>query len=52
MLGFSYEFYKRWLFDALVQQSNVSPNIQAGYNVNTALSSPYLRFTLGYKLTK
>jgi hypothetical protein len=52
MLGFSYEFYKRWLFDGLIQQSNTNRNIQAGYNINSALSAPYFRFTLGYKLLK
>ena len=52
MVGFSCEFAKRWLFDGLVQQANVSPNVQAGYNVNSSLSAPYFRFTLGYKLSK
>ena len=52
MLGFSYEYNKRWLFDALVQQASVNANMQAGYNINSALSAAYLRLTLGYKLTK
>lgn len=51
MLGFSYE-YKRYLLDALIQQANTSSNIQGGYNVNTPLSAPYMRFTIGYKLMK
>jgi hypothetical protein len=52
MLGFSYEFKKRWMLDALVQQCFAKPNDQGGYNTNTALSLPYMRLTLGYKLTK
>ena len=50
MLGFSYQYNKRWLFDGLVQQANTKSNYQAGYNINSALSVPYFRFTLGYKL--
>ncbi len=52
MAGFSYQVGNRVLFDALVQQTNVKPNVQGGYNVNKALSAPYIRFTIGYKLTK
>ncbi len=52
MLGFSYEFRNRWLMDGLIQQASVKPNVQAGYNINTALSTPYFRFTIGYKLVK
>ncbi|MFI5196832.1 MAG: hypothetical protein ACHQD8_07060 [Chitinophagales bacterium] len=52
MLGFSYEYNKKWLFDALVQQGMVQPNMQGGYNTNTPLSAPYIRLTIGYKLTK
>ena len=52
MLGFSYEYDKKWLFDALVQQGTVQPNMQGGYNTNTPLSAPYIRLTIGYKLTK
>ena len=52
MLGFSYEYSKRWLLDALIQQASARPNVEGGYNTNTALSVPYFRFTLGYKLTK
>ncbi len=52
MLGFSYEYKKRWLFDALVQQAMVKPNYEAGVNTNAPLSMPYFRLTLGYKLTK
>jgi len=50
MVGFSYEYSKRWLFDALIQQANVNANTQAGYNINSTLSAPYVRFTLGYKI--
>ena len=52
MLGFSYEYKKRWLFDALVQQAMVKPNYEAGVNTNAPLAMPYFRLTLGYKLTK
>lgn len=50
MLGFSYQFTGRWLLDGLIQQATATPNVQAGYNTNSALSAPYVRFTLGYKL--
>ena len=52
MLGFTYQYDKRWLFDALVQKASVPTNVQGGYNINTALSSAYLRLTIGYKLIK
>jgi hypothetical protein len=52
MLGFSYELRKRWMADVLVQQTFVKQNIQAGYNVNRSLSVPYMRFTLGYRISK
>ncbi len=52
MLGLTYEYNKRWLVDALIQQSPANANVQAGYNVNTALAAPYMRVTLGYKLVK
>lgn len=52
MAGFSYEFSKRILFDCLVQQAKTKTNMQSGYNINTSQSAPYIRFTLGYKLTK
>ncbi len=50
MFGFSYQLNKRWLADVLVQQASVKANMQGGYNVNTALSQNYFRFTIGYKL--
>lgn len=52
MIGFSYEYEKRWLFDALMQQGNAKTNNVGGFNINTALSAPYVRLMLGYKLTK
>jgi hypothetical protein len=52
MFGFSYEYNKKWLFDGLVQQGMVQPNVQGGYNTNAPLSAPYIRLTIGYKLTK
>jgi hypothetical protein len=52
MVGFSYEYQKRWLFDGLMQQTQAPANMQGGYNINSALSSTYFRFTLGYKLLK
>ncbi|MEI8280294.1 MAG: hypothetical protein WCG87_11065 [Bacteroidota bacterium] len=50
MLGISYEFNKKWLIDALIQQCSAKSNIQGGYDINTPLSSMYFRLTLGYKL--
>lgn len=52
MLGFSYEYKKRWLFDVLVQQAMVKPDNETGVNTNAPLELPYFRFTIGYKLTK
>ena len=52
MVGFSYQCSKRWLFDALIEQSPVKPDVIGGYNVNTALSAPYFRLSAGYKLKK
>ena len=52
MLGFSYEYKKRWLFDVLIQQATAKANNEGGVNTNAPLSLPYFRFTLGYKLTK
>lgn len=52
MLGFSYEYTKRWLLDVLVQQASVSAKIQGGYNTNSALSTPYFRLTIGYRIIK
>jgi hypothetical protein len=52
MAGFSYEYTQRWLFDALIQQAPIKSDVQGGYNMNTTLSSTYLRLSVGYKLTK
>lgn len=52
MVGFSLEISKKLVLDALIQQSSAKRNVQAGYDVNRALSAPYFRFTIGYKLVK
>ena len=52
MLGFNYEYKKRWQFDVLIQQAMVKSNNENGYNTNEPLAMPYFRFTIGYKLTK
>jgi len=52
MLGVSYEIKKRWMADILVQQCFAKKNFQGGYDINSALSMPYVRLTLGYRLTK
>jgi hypothetical protein len=49
-VGFSYEYSKRWLFDALMQQNPAKTDVKGGYNVNIPLSSPYFRITVGYKI--
>jgi hypothetical protein len=51
MLGFSYEYSKKWLFDALLQQGNAQPELKAGYNINSPLSVPYFRLSVGYNFT-
>lgn len=52
MLGASYEWKKRWTMDVTIQQCFVQKNIQGGFNLNSALSAPYFRFSIGYRLTK
>lgn len=52
MIGMSYEYSNRWLFDALIQHSPLKPDVKDGYNLNSSLSSPYFRLSVGYKLTK
>ena len=52
MLGFSYACSKKWLFDALMEQTPAKTEIKGGYNTNTPLSSTYFRLSIGYKLTK
>jgi|GEM_PF-2828928 len=52
MLGFSYEWNKRFMADVLIQQSNAKSNVQGGYDINKPFSLPYFRITLGYKLSK
>ncbi len=50
MIGFSYEFKKRWMTDVLIQQAPTKQNVQGGYNINTALSNTYFRLSVGFKL--
>jgi len=54
MFGISYEYSDRWLLDVLMQQTTAKSNVQGPNNIdiNTPLSSTYLRFTIGYKLIK
>ncbi len=49
MLGVSYEFKKRWLADAILQQSFVPANVQGGTDLNKPLGLPYIRLTIGYR---
>ena len=49
MVGFTYQYGKRWLLDALIQQSPVSSNVIGGYNINAPLSAFYWRTSVGYK---
>ncbi len=48
MLGFSYNYNKKWLFDALVQQA---PSVISNNNYSTSQTTFY-RLSIGYKLTK
>ena len=52
MAGITYEYSKRWLVDALVQQTQAKPDVQGGYNLNNPLSTAYFRLSIGYKLKK
>jgi len=52
MLGFTYNYSKKWMFDALVEQAPAGQDVKGGYNINTPLSSTYFRLSVGYKLTK
>lgn len=52
MVGFSYSVSKKWLFDALVEQSPAKSDIKGGYDINAPLSNTYFRLSVGYKLTK
>lgn len=49
MLGVSYEFKKRWLVDAMLQQSFVPANLQGGTDLNKPFGVPYIRLTIGYR---
>ena len=48
LMGLTYNYNKRWLADALIQQA---PLNTSGNNTQ-ALSTTYFRFSIGYKLTK
>ncbi len=50
--GFTYTCSDRWLFDAMVQKSSVTPSVKGGYDVNAPLSAPSFRVSVGYKLNK
>lgn len=52
MIGLSYRFNNRWLFDALMLQSPYKPYLIGGYNINNPISLPYFRLTAGYSITK
>jgi len=52
MVGFTYNYSKRWLIDALMEQVPLAPDVKSGYNINTPLSSPYFRLSVGYTLIK
>ena len=52
MVGFSYEYSKRLLFDALIQQNPGKTEMKGGYNINASRSATYFRVSVGYKLTK
>jgi hypothetical protein len=52
VLGFSYTCHQKWLFDALIQQSPAAKDVKSGYNINSPLSTTYLRLSIGYKLTR
>ena len=52
MLGLSYEYSNKWLFDALMEQSPAKQDVQNGYNINTPVSVPYFRLSVGYKFTR
>lgn len=48
--GLSYQYNRRWMVDALIQQSPLKPDVKEGYNVLVPLSSAYFRLSVGYKL--
>lgn len=52
MIGFSYQYSHRWMFDALIQQEPMSPATHEGYFITNPLSQACFRLSLGYKLTK
>lgn len=52
MLGFTYQYSKRLMLDALVQKNPAPVQSYNGYNINAPLSSTSFRITVGYKITK
>jgi hypothetical protein len=52
MIGFTYQYNKRWLLDALMEHSPYKTQLVNGFNANAPLSSAYFRLSIGYKLTK
>ena len=52
MIGFTCQFGNRWLFDGLMQQTPAKSNMVGGFNLNTNISAPYFRVSVGYKITK
>ena len=52
MVGITYAYHKKWLFDALIEQNPAQADYKGGYNINTPLSATYFRLSIGYKLTK
>jgi len=48
--GASWKIDNRFSFDAMFRQNSATTNMKGGYNVNSALSSFYWRFMLGYTL--
>ncbi len=50
VVGFSYQVNKQLMFDALVQQGSAKQNVLSGYDINSALSAPYFRLSVGYKI--
>jgi hypothetical protein len=50
MIGFSYEYSKRWLLDGSIEQSPVKSYLQGGNNLYAPFSATYFRLSIGYKI--
>ena len=50
MIGFSYEYNRRWLIDGSLEQSPVNAQTVGAYNMNAPLSATYFRLAIGYRL--